>query len=81
MSKIQPFGRNRSSVKREIQSRLDDMGKNFADVAILAGVSKSAVSATMNGFRNSPRVLDALRALGIPEKFLFDPRVIKGSLK
>lgn len=74
MSKLQPYGRGRAESKREIQRLLDDKGKNFADVAEAAGVTPQTVSATMNGFRHSPRVLDALRSFGIPEKLLFDPR-------
>lgn len=74
MSKLQPYGQGRADAKREIQRILDNKGKNFVDVAVLAGVSKQSVSRTMNGFCHSPRVLDALRSLGIPERFLFDPR-------
>lgn len=74
MSKLQPYGRGRADSKREVQRLLDNMGKNFTDVARAAGVSPQAVYCTMNGFRHSPRVLDALRAFGIPERLLFDPR-------
>ena len=74
MSKLQPYGRGRADSKREIQRLLDGKGKNFSDVAEVAGVTPQTVSATMNGFRHSPRVLDALRACGIPERLLFDPR-------
>lgn len=74
MSKLQPYGQGRANSKREIQHLLDKKGKNFVDVAELAGVSKQTVSATVNGYRHSPRVLDALRSVGIPEKLLFDPR-------
>lgn len=74
MSKLQPYGRGRADSKREIQRLLDGKGKNFSDVAEVAGVTPQTVSATMNGFRHSPRVLDALRSFGIPERLLFDPR-------
>lgn len=74
MSKLQPYGRRRADSKREIQRLLDAKGKNFVDVAGVAGVTRQTVSATMNGYRHSPRVLDALRTLGIPERLLFDPR-------
>ncbi len=74
MSKLQPYGQGRANAKREIQSILDNKGKNFSDVAEVAGVSPQTVSATMNGFRHSPRVLNTLRSLGVPEKLLFDPR-------
>lgn len=74
MSKLQPYGRGRADSKREIQRILDNKGKNFVDVAEMAGVTRQTVSATMNGYRHSPRVLDALRSFGIPERLLFDPR-------
>lgn len=74
MSKLQPYGRGRADSKREIQRLLDDKGKNFVDVAEVAGVTPQTVSATMNGYRHSPRVLNALRTFGIPEHLLFDPR-------
>lgn len=74
MSKFQPYGRGRADSKREIQRLLDYKGKNFADVAEVAGVTPQTVSATMNGYRHSPRVLNALRTFGIPEQLLHDPR-------
>ena len=74
MSKLQPYGRGRADSKREIQRLLDAKGKNFVDVAAAAGVTPQTVSATMNGFRHSPRVLEALRTFGVPERLLFDPR-------
>ena len=30
----------------------------------------------INGNGHSPRVLDALREIGVPEKYLFDPRLV-----
>lgn len=74
MSKLVSYGQKRADVKRQIQHLLDVQGQSFADVARAAGVSRQTVSATMNGFRHSPRVLQVLRALGIPEELLFDPR-------
>ena len=74
MSKLQPYGRRRADSKREIQRILDSKGKNVVDVAVVAGVTRQTVSATMNGYRHSPRVLNALRTLGVPERLLFDPR-------
>lgn len=74
MSKLQPYGRARADSKRDIQRVLDVKGKNFSDVADAAGVTCQTVSATLNGFRHSPKVLEALRELGVPEELLFDPR-------
>ena len=74
MSRFQSYGRSRAEAKREIQKILDDHEKNFVNVAEMAGVTPQTVSATMNGHRHSPSVLKALRALGVPEKLLCDPR-------
>lgn len=74
MSKWQSYGISRAQAKRDIQRFLDGMEKNFVDVATKAGVTPQTVSATMNGFRHSPKVLAALRSLGVPERYLFDPR-------
>ena len=74
MSKLQPYGQRRAQAKREIQRILDGKGKNFVDVAATAGVTPQTVSATLNGYRHSPRVLDALRTFDVPERLLFDPR-------
>ncbi len=74
MSRFQSYGRSRAEAKREIQKILDDHEKNFANVAEMAGVTPQTVSATMNGMRHSPRVLGALRNLGIPERLVCDPR-------
>lgn len=50
MSKLQPYGRNRADSKRKIQRILDNLGKNFTDVAKAAEVSPQAVC-TWNGSR------------------------------
>ena len=74
MRMFEAYARERADSKREIPRLLDYKGKNFADVAEVAGVTPQTVSATMNGYRHSPRVLNALRTFGIPEQLLHDPR-------
>lgn len=74
VSRFQNYGRSRAEAKREIQKILDGHEKNFVDVAESAGVSPQTVSATINGHRHSPSVLNALRSFGVPEELLFDPR-------
>lgn len=68
------IGRQRLNFKRDIQKILDDAGMTQASFARLVGLTKQAVSATLNGTCHSPTVLDKLRELGVPEKFLCDPR-------
>lgn len=46
----------------------------MATLAESIGITAQAVAATVSGKNNSSRVLDALRALNVPEKYLFDPR-------
>lgn len=52
-------------------------GRSAAVIAYELGISRAAVSATILGKRHSPRILDALRDAGVPEKYLFDPRKVK----
>ena len=42
--------------------------------AFSIGVSAESVSATVLGKKHSPQVLDALKKIGVPEEYLFDPR-------
>jgi len=43
--------------------------------------SASFVSKVITGGGHSPKVLDALLELGVPEKLLFDPRTFTGEQK
>jgi hypothetical protein len=43
-------------------------------LAARIGLTGEAVRLTLSGQRHTPVVLDALRDLGVPEKYLFDPR-------
>lgn len=69
-----PFGIARREVRWDIRRELDDRGLTMADVARMAKVSRTIVSGTVHGYRHSPAVLDALRKIGVPEKYLCDPR-------
>lgn len=61
-----------------IRAILDDRGLSMAELGRRIGVSAEAVSATVRGKRHSPKVLDALRREGVPEQYLFDPRLESG---
>ena len=74
MSWTRIYGSRRAKKKRLIQMALDRVGLNLPRVAERAGVSRQAVSATINGLIHSAKVLDALRAAGVDERLLFDPR-------
>lgn len=56
-------------------------GRSATVLARELGVSCEAVSATILGKNHSARVLDALRAAGVPEKYLFDPRRMEAAGK
>lgn len=58
----------------KIKAALVASGLTQADFAQLVGVSQQVVSATINGLKHSPPVLEKLREMGVPEKFLCDPR-------
>ena len=68
------LGEQRCFWSLRIHEALRRNGRSAAVIAYELGVSQSAVSATILGKNHSPRVLDALRAAGVPEKYLFDPR-------
>lgn len=69
-----PFGTARRAVRWDIRRELDERGFTMADVARMAKVSRTIVSWTVNGYKHSPAVLDALRKIGVPEAYLHDPR-------
>lgn len=57
-----------------IREALARNGRTSRTIAWELGISEAAVSQAISGKTHSPRVLDALRAAGVPEKYLFDPR-------
>lgn len=65
----------RNYYSMRIHEALRHAGQSAAGVACTLGVSREAVSATILGKNHSARVLDALREAGVPEKYLFDPRM------
>lgn len=68
------LGALRCRVAKRIYEALQRKGGTAGLVADELGISESAVCATVRGCNHSERVLDALRAAGVPEKYLFDPR-------
>jgi predicted transcriptional regulator len=62
--------RARGRINYELQKR----GHTQQSVALIAGCTQANVNLALSGKSNSPRVLEVLRALGVPEKYLFDPR-------
>lgn len=68
------LGEQRCFWSLRIHEALRRNGRSAAVIAYELGVSQAAVSATILGKNHSPRILDALRGAGVPEKYLFDPR-------
>ena len=68
------LGEKRCFYAMRIHEALRRNRRSAATVAYELGISRTAVSSTILGKNHSPRVLDALRAAGVPEKYLFDPR-------
>lgn len=58
-----------------IREILDDRGLSMAALGRQIGVSYETVSATVRGKKHCHKVLDALKDLGVPAAYLFDPRV------
>lgn len=57
-----------------IREALWRQGVTFRMLAESLGVSPQAISNTVTGKNHSGVVLDALRAHGVPEQYLYDPR-------
>lgn len=68
------LGVRRSEVAHSIYDELGNRNLNATRIAARLGCSVNNVSLVIRGNSHSPKVLDALREAGIPEKYLFDPR-------
>ena len=69
------LGTKRSKVTHLIRYEMRMRGYSDSSFAReLVGLSHQSVRKTLIGENHSPRVLDALREIGVPEKYLFDPR-------
>lgn len=58
----------------EILKRKSLTGQILADQL---GISRQSICRAINGITHSSRVLNALREIGVPEEFLFDPKKVK----
>lgn len=67
----------RQKMRFRIREHLEGRGLNMLVVARRLGVNKNVVVETVGGGRNNRRVLAELRAVGVPEKYLFDPDIQK----
>jgi len=64
----------RHRMRFRVREHLDRKGVSLAEVGRRIGVTAEAVGRTLHGYNHSPRVLNALRELGVPEKYLYDPK-------
>ncbi|WP_347282595.1 helix-turn-helix domain-containing protein [Helicobacter japonicus] len=67
-------GAMRCEVSLRIYEILRQKGLTGKDVAEQIGVSRQSVSQVINGVSHSPKILETLRLLGVPEQYLFDPQ-------
>jgi transcriptional regulator with XRE-family HTH domain len=68
------LGRQRAEVAHIIQYEIVKRGVTQKLIAESLGCTRANVSSVVLGKSHSPRVLDALLSIGIPEELLFDPR-------
>ncbi|AAS95622.1 helix-turn-helix domain-containing protein [Nitratidesulfovibrio vulgaris] len=66
-------GAARAKMRFRIREELERRGLTMTSLAAQIGVCNQAVSKTISGMTHSPRVLQALREIGVPEKYLCDP--------
>lgn len=70
-------GQRRQRYRSQIRAHLlMHHNLTLSGLARLVGVSVESVSGTIRGRIHSPRVLQALRDRGVPEKYLFDPHTV-----
>lgn len=67
-------GERRCFYSFRIHEALARAGTSATGLAKELGISQQAVSSVLMGKSHSERILNAFRELGVPEKFLFDPR-------
>jgi transcriptional regulator with XRE-family HTH domain len=64
----------RYKARFKIREVLDDQDITMNELGRRIGLSGQIVQRTVQGKSHSPRVLEALRQVGVPENLLFDPR-------
>lgn len=67
-------GSKRRKKSLRIYEVLREKGLNGKELAKNINVSQQLVSQTITGISHNKKVLDALREIGVPEEYLFDPR-------
>jgi hypothetical protein len=63
----------RNKARFRIREHLDRQGLSMLEIARRIRVNKNVVVETIGGGRNNRKVLAELRAVGVPEKYLFIP--------
>ncbi len=77
MNACAAYGAGRERQPWRIREYLDLRGQTQTDVARELGMNRSTVNRTIRGSINNRRVLEYLRALGCPEKYLSLPEDMK----
>lgn len=75
------LGDKRCFWSMRIYEHLKRRGMSSSTLAHDLGMTRQSVCKTISGRSHSARVLDALRAAGVPEKYLFDPRRVEAAGK
>jgi hypothetical protein len=68
------LGAARAALRHIIGAEMMLRGYNGSRLARDIGCSNALVSSVLTGHKHSLLVLDGLRGIGVPEKYLYDPR-------
>ena len=68
------LGARRAATKHLLVHEMRLRGHTSTSLARALGVTHQSIYKTVSGLMHSPRVLDALRELGVPQELLHDPR-------
>ena len=70
---LRELGLKRSRVRYRILEELEGKGYTLTRIANELGFKLPAVSRVVNGHGHSAQILEKLRAVGVSEKYIFDP--------
>ena len=68
------LGAARAAIRNIIGAEMMIRGYNGSRLARDLGCCNALVSFVLTGKKHSPLVLDGLRRIGVPDKYLYDPR-------
>jgi hypothetical protein len=80
LSRRRELGAERTKVRHLIEAEMKRVKHNGVSLAKQLRCSSTMISLVLYGKSHSPRVLEGLRSIGVPEHLLFDPYKIEANV-